>query len=127
MSPMIVLNVVSCMYWASLSWSSDLAPSTACSSTWKCRIDQRRHVIAERVGAGLLGARLIILDEFIDAGEIHRRLVHEQFVIDDAVQALAHLLLDRAVLQPDDRAAEHLRGQPLLLDRAQDAGAVGRV
>ena len=102
-------------------------PSTACSSTWKRGIDQRRHVIAERIGAGLLGARLVLLDEVVDAREVHRRLVHEQFVIDDAVQPLAHLLLDRAVLQPDDRAAEHLGGQPLLLDRAQYAGAVGRV
>src|ERR1700722_10825486 len=51
-------------------------------------IGEGRDVIAERIGAGVLGARLVLGEEGVDAREIHRPFVNEELVTDDAVERL---------------------------------------
>src|SRR5258708_40328004 len=55
-------------------------------------IGEGRLVEAERVGAGLLGLRLVRLQERLDAGEMHFGARHIEMVVHDAVELFAQLL-----------------------------------
>src|SRR5262249_13603654 len=55
-------------------------------------IGEGRLVEAERVGAGLLGPRLVLLQELLDAGEIHFGARDIEMVVHDAVELFAQLL-----------------------------------
>ncbi len=90
-------------------------------------IGEGRDKKAERIHAARDGLLLIALEEVADAGERHRRLRNVEVVVDDLVQELAELRLERRILQSDHAAAEELGLEADLVCRTHDPDGVGRI
>ena len=90
-------------------------------------IGPHRHVVAERIGAGSLGARLIFLQQLHRAGELHRLDRQPGLVIDHAVEQRAELGLEHRRLQADHGAAPHLRLEADFVHGVDHADGVERI
>jgi len=75
------------------------------------RIGEGGLIEAKRVGPGGRRARLIFLQEVLDARKFHFRVGNIEMVIDDAIELFGKLRHERRILHPDHAAAEQLRLQ----------------
>ena len=108
MSPTMVLNVFLWMYSASLSSLRPAGRLDRLLQHLHGGVGEGRLIEAERIDAGVLRLRLILLQEVLDAGKVHLRARNEEMVVHDAIELFGKLRDQRGVLHAHHRAAEQL-------------------
>src|SRR6202795_372431 len=82
---------------------------------------------SQEIDASFVGARLIGLQELLNAGEHHPRGWLPIFVVHKAVEERAESGFHRCVLRADHPAAHHLRTEWVSTDRAYQPDRIGEV